>query len=280
MKIFTLKNKSKMKYTIIIDQLSAMEWGLNLTEAAVFDFLYSIPSWGTAKQIDGHIYYLASRNKAIAEIPVVSDKPDTLYRIYRAIEEKELIVFLKDGRNDMIRLTDKGKTWNSEKNPNSGDNSEKNPVELGKKSELTRKKIRQISILSNNTTIDNNYLVESFLKDLIAFVDYVQNHMLVQLKKNFPENVAEAVYRIESNIFVEYWQARNWRNKIGKIKDFDATVGTWARHVYSVMTNYGKILASQKKEEESKASAGTGFKRINRGEVPRTNFLNLKLDEV
>lgn len=257
-----------------------MQWGLNLTEAAVFDFLYSIPSWGTAKQIDGYIYYLASRNKAIAEIPVVSDKPDTLYRIYRAIEEKELIVFLKDGRNDMIRLTDKGKLWNSEKNPTFGDNSEKNPAELGKKSELSRKKIRQISILDNKDTIDNNYLVESFLKDLIAFVDYIQNQMLVQLKKNFSENVAEAVYRIEANIFVEYWQARNWRNKNGKIKDFDATVGTWARNGFSVMSNYSKILVSSKEQNGKEPGVGAEFKRIDRNQTPRTNFLNLKFDEV
>jgi DNA-binding PadR family transcriptional regulator len=268
-----------MKYTIVIDQLSAIEWGLNLTEAAVFDFLYSVPSWADAKEIGSHIYFLASRNKAIAEIPVVSDKPDTLYRIYRQLEDKGLILYLKDGRNDMIRLTDKGKTWNSEKNPGLTDNPEKNPGELGKKSEKPRKKIRQISILDNNDTNDN-YLVESFLKDLIAFIDYVQTQMLIQLKKNFSDNIAEAVYLIEANTFVEYWQSRSWRNKTGKIKDFDATVGTWARNGFNVMSNYSKILIKQKEQEAKASAAGTGFKRISREEQVKPSLPGFKLDEV
>lgn len=128
-----------MKYTMFIDQIHSIEWGLNLQEAAIFNFLYSVPTWAEAKLIDGKLFYHASRNKAIQDYPIVSEKPDTIYRIYRRLQSAGVIEWMKDGLKDMILITDKGKQWNS---------SEKNPTfiqELGKKSDQTRKKIRNSS---------------------------------------------------------------------------------------------------------------------------------------
>ena len=128
-----------MKYTMFIDQIHSIEWGLNLQEAAIFNFLYSVPTWAEAKLIDGKLFYHASRNKAIQDYPIVSEKPDTIYRIYRRLQSAGVIEWMKDGLKDMILITEKGKQWN---------NSEKNPTliqELGKKSDQTRKKIRNSS---------------------------------------------------------------------------------------------------------------------------------------
>ena len=148
-----------MKYTMFIDQIHSIEWGLNLQEAAIFNFLYSVPTWAEAKLIDGKLFYHASRNKAIQDYPIVSEKPDTVYRIYRRLQSAGVIEWMKDGLKDMILITEKGKQWN---------NSEKNPTliqELGKKSDQTRKKIRNSSenfptYTSTINTVTNNTIEE------------------------------------------------------------------------------------------------------------------------
>lgn len=135
-----------MKYNISIDQPRSIEWGLNLPEATVFSFCYSLPSWAEAIYVKGEVYYFASRTKALEEMPLVSDKPDTFYRFYKKLMEKGLIIWKKFDGKDCIQLTEKAKSWNSEKNPSTGNISEK-----------TRKKIRENSenFPTDNITIDN-----------------------------------------------------------------------------------------------------------------------------
>lgn len=120
-----------MKYNIHIDQVRSIEWGLNLHEAAAFSFCYSVPSWATAITLDGEIWYHASRNKAIEEYPILTLIPDTMYRHYRKLAATDLIAYRKHGKMDLIQITEKGREWNSEKNPN---------LEIG--TEDIRKKIR------------------------------------------------------------------------------------------------------------------------------------------
>ena len=133
-----------MKYTILINQAKALEWELNLSEAALFAFVYELPSWADVLYMDGQAWYFASRNKAIEEVPIISQKPDTIYRLYKSLQEKGLIRWQKVGEREYIQITDMGKTWNKA-NPS-----------LGKKSELTRKKIRETSenFPTYNNTID------------------------------------------------------------------------------------------------------------------------------
>ena len=106
-----------MKYNIHIDQVHSIEWGLNLSEAAAFAFCYNLPSWAETIQTDGEIYYFAARTKVIEEMPILSDKPDTIYRLYKAIELKGLIKYRKFSGKDLIQITAKGKRWNSENFP-------------------------------------------------------------------------------------------------------------------------------------------------------------------
>lgn len=135
-----------MKYNILINQAKALEWELNLSEAAVFAFVYELPSWAESMHIDGQPWYFASRNKAIEEVPIITSKPDTMYRLYKSLQEKGLIKWQKVGEREYIQVTDKGKTWNKV-NPS-----------LGKKSEQARKIIRDTSGKNPtyNTIIDNN----------------------------------------------------------------------------------------------------------------------------
>jgi len=140
-----------MRYTISIDQIRSQEWKLTLSEAAVFDFCTRLASWAEPMLIDGQVWYFASRNKVIEELPIITQKPDTIYRIYKALDEKGAILWQKHDGKDCVQITEKGKAWNSEKNPNDSH-------ELGKKSELTRKKIRINSEKNptNNNTIDKD----------------------------------------------------------------------------------------------------------------------------
>jgi len=127
-----------MKYSINIDQINSLAWDLNLSEAAVFTYLFNIPAWADPVLIDGKTFYFVARQKTCQDVPLISDKPDTIYRIYKSLAEKGVIEYLKHMGKDCMKITEKGKGWNSEKNPSSA-------IELGKKSESTRKIFRKDS---------------------------------------------------------------------------------------------------------------------------------------
>jgi hypothetical protein len=118
-----------MQYSILIDNLTAQRWGLNIQEAYVFAWIYSLPSWASAITFSDSLYYFASKNKFIADMPLLTDKKDTVYRYYKRLSDLGLIHSIKVENKDYIRLLDKAKEWNrksdtSEKNPS----SEKNPT--------------------------------------------------------------------------------------------------------------------------------------------------------
>ena len=140
-----------MRYTISIDQTHSIEWGLSLSEAALFSFIYSLPAWAEQIHTKGETWFFASRNKAIDEMPIITDKGDTIYRLYKSLQQKNIIEWQKFGEKDCIRITEKGKQWNSLN------------TTLGNKSESTRKNIRNkaeknptYNSTKNNSTIDNN----------------------------------------------------------------------------------------------------------------------------
>jgi len=130
-----------MKYTISIDQTHSIIWGLSLSEAAMFSFLYSVPAWAEQIFVDNQVWFFASRNKAIDEMPIISDKSDTVYRLYKSLQSKGVIDWKKFGEKDCIRITEKGKQWNSLN------------TTVGNKSEDARKNIRKKT--ENNPTYNN-----------------------------------------------------------------------------------------------------------------------------
>ena len=138
---------SDMKYTLTLDVPNSKGWGLNLSESALFAWLFSVPSWAEKAILDGEVWHFAARSKAIEETGgIITDKPDTIYRLYKSLESKGVIRWQKIGPKDYIQITAKGACWNSDKK-----------TEVGKFSEQTRKKIRTSSEKNptNNNTIDN-----------------------------------------------------------------------------------------------------------------------------
>ena len=133
-----------MRYVLVIDQIRSLEWGLTTSEAIMFSFLYSVPSWAEQIHTQGQTWYFASRNKVVAELPLLTDKPDTIYKLYKSLQAKGVIEWIKFCGKDCIRLTDKAKTWNT------------STSELGKKSEQTRKIFRKNSEKNPTNNYNNN----------------------------------------------------------------------------------------------------------------------------
>lgn len=149
-----------MQYTILINQEKALEWGLNAQQAMLFAFLYEVPSWARPTTKDGTVFYHISKGKVVAEMPLLTDKPDTVYRLMKQLEERGLLSLTNSGPYTLMAITDQGKTWNRDDDlprrnirPNNkavsngsprrnirrkhSPTSEKNPGYPGEKSDLT-----------------------------------------------------------------------------------------------------------------------------------------------
>ncbi|MGN8259484.1 phage replication protein [Pseudomonas sp. SMSB3] len=130
-----------MQFTVTINQAKALDWGLNAQQALLFAFVYECPSWAKLVKTDKGDFYALSKAKIVEELPLLTDKPDTAYRLLKAIAGAGLINLSSTNNITLVQLTTKGKEWNKKL-----DGSEKYPTnkeKVGKKSEPSpRKKIR------------------------------------------------------------------------------------------------------------------------------------------
>lgn len=101
-----------MQYNIYINQIKACEWGLNLQQAALFSFLYEIPSWAECHVISGITWHRIARSKLVFELPILTSKIDTIYRQMRVLVDTGLIEINQQGTVTLVRITTKGKGWN------------------------------------------------------------------------------------------------------------------------------------------------------------------------
>ena len=190
-----------MRFSTTLNNQKCMEWELNATQGVLIALLYEANAWANEEIIDDKTYYFVSRNLILKELPMFFEKADTVYRNLKVLAEKGIIEYIKHKGMDLIRLTEKGKSWNfiessSEKSPNFDNNSEKNPSEFGKKSENNseknptykdtniqkdisknnkeknkkEKKPNEIQEFINNLTEDNEY------KELLfKYIEYRKN---------------------------------------------------------------------------------------------------------
>ena len=126
-----------MKYTITINQNRSVEWKLTASESIVFSWIYELPSWADKMEYNGITYYFGSRNVACKELPIISDKADTMYRIYKSLEKKGLISTVVLQKKDYIAVTEKGKNWHYEiEHPKDGNKSEECRNEIPESTEI------------------------------------------------------------------------------------------------------------------------------------------------
>jgi len=121
-----------MRYTTRINNVRALEWGINMTQAALFDLINECASWASTVSINGVTFYWVSRQLVIEELPLVFRKEDAVYRTLKVLEEKGLVETAKMDGRDYVRITPEGAKWNSHDVPetepreNSRDVREKN----------------------------------------------------------------------------------------------------------------------------------------------------------
>lgn len=157
-----------MQFTILINQVKALEWGLNFQLAGLFAYLHSVPSWARHKIVGGQVFYQITPEKVMADMPLLTDKKDTVYRAIRRLQELGLVHLEIVDKVYFIRISAVGNSWNStEKVADEGgdfdDLTEKNPPFDGKKSVIPRKKIRQTAEKnpSNSSLYINNYIISN-----------------------------------------------------------------------------------------------------------------------
>lgn len=228
-----------MKYSIFINQPKALEWGLNLTEAAIFSFLYELPSWAEHRIVSpGWPQYFCSKNKIIEEFPLLTNKRDTVYRLLKSLEEKDLITHEFDGGKDWIRVTAKGQTYND------WQGSEKNPINPGKKSDETTEKNPIYNTSSNTSTnimstgagepaakITVQKKVEVPIRERkIAFLKLVIDWITENTDKKYP--------KLMYVDFSKYWIERSFGRKSIKLRyedqqffDVGRRLSTWFKKV-------------------------------------------------
>lgn len=121
-----------MQYTIKINQLRALQWGLNFQQAGLFAFLYECPSWCQQIDIDGNVYTFVARTMVCEQMPLLTDKPDTVYRLLRVLRDKGLVDHIKQGKRDLVAITELGRTWNRDEDRKNFRELEINPGTIGK----------------------------------------------------------------------------------------------------------------------------------------------------
>ena len=179
-----------MRFSTTLNNQKCMEWKINATQGILVALLYEANAWANEEIIDDKIYYFVSRNLILKELPMFFEKADTVYRNLKVLAEKGIIEYIKHKGMDLIRLTEKGKSWNfiennSEKNPNFDSNSEKSPSKFGKKSENNSEKNPtnkdtniQKDINKNNKEKNKKEKskneVETYINDLKLNDDYKQ----------------------------------------------------------------------------------------------------------
>ena len=102
-----------MRYTTRINNVRALEWGINMTQAALFDLINECASWASTVTINGVTFYWVSRQLVIEELPLVFRKEDAVYRTLKVLEEKGLVETAKMDGRDYVRITPEGAKWNS-----------------------------------------------------------------------------------------------------------------------------------------------------------------------
>ena len=165
-----------------IDNLFCINFDLTLQEAFVLEWMIQLPSWAESEMIGNKLCFFASKNKAIADLQVVTTKVDTMYRYYKKLAEKGFIINYKKDGKDFVYLMSITKNWNraalksknpeiiiednySDLNPTDVLNSENNPnktPKLGKSSENDENKsdenptYKQLNNNSNNSKEGEN----------------------------------------------------------------------------------------------------------------------------
>lgn len=128
-----------MRYSIYINQVRCVEWGIKPALGSIVDLINQASSWAEALVMNGLTYYWIEPSKVAEELIAEEWKRDTARRHMNTLKEKGVIDLVVMNGKYYVRLTEKGATWNQStpiretKKNSSGENNHTEP----------RKKIRE-----------------------------------------------------------------------------------------------------------------------------------------
>ena len=263
-----------MRFSTTLNNQKCMEWKINATQGILVALLYEANAWANEEIIDDKIYYFVSRNLILKELPMFFEKADTVYRNLKVLAEKGIIEYIKHKGKDLIRLTEKGKSWNfienniednSEKNPNFDSNSEKSPSKFGKKSENNSEKNPTNKDTNIQKDINKNNKekykkekskneIETYIKDLKLNDDYKQLlFRYVEYRKSIKKPIKTIVPIRKILKDFSDWFSLNEAINIAMEKEWQGLEPEWiAKYKQSkANNNYGK-QAEQKDTSQFK----------------------------
>lgn len=169
-----------MKFTVLINQVRSLEWGLNSQQAMLFAYVFSAPSWATVIEVEGQAYFHLAKQKIIDDMPLLTDKPDTAYRILRQLSDKGVIDIIVNNKKVLIKVSEKGRLWDHDKPAKEANQArkiirdkvqmaEKSPSDRGEISECDSEKSPTYKVISNKTiTSDEDRPPQTATPQLIA----------------------------------------------------------------------------------------------------------------
>ena len=250
--------------------MKCMEHGLTMGEGALMDLFNQLSSWAEEKMIDGRLYYFISRNKVVAEIPFFFKKPDTVYRAFRTLTDKQLVDWVKVGVKDFIRLMPEGKEWNKYvpkvgNESEFGQKSEMDPNKVGNGSEFVKSANTNDNEVVNNkkSEMDPTYNIynntndsgrtkilkkiqkEDPMKFDLVFGDkqFHQRIMMYLATKNLKADLEKDVFPVMEKWVCSSWAAGTLDSTTSRLKN------NLTAYVVKVMET-GGLIESKKKEKE------------------------------
>lgn len=133
-----------------IDNEFVMKHELTLSEAYVLEWMLNLVGWADRLIINQQIYFFASKNKAVQDLPMVTKKTDTMYRHYKKLESKKLIKNNKLNGKDYIQILPLCSTWNQIRPSDSKPNESGFKSESDTESNPTNSNINSYSNLNNS----------------------------------------------------------------------------------------------------------------------------------
>lgn len=137
-----------MTYYLTLDNCFAEKHQLNLSQLYLFAFITRLNTWADKLIVGNNVFYKCSKKMVIKELPILTEKEDTIYRLMKSLEQKGLIYMKKIDGVDYVTTTEFAEDWGRIIR-----DSEINPSKLGNKSE----KHSEIFPTDNNTIYNNNY---------------------------------------------------------------------------------------------------------------------------
>lgn len=135
-------------YNININVAFAKEYSLSFEHCALLKFFMMLPNRSDYTNNEWVMYYRANMKKIHEQLPLLSDKDDTVYRYIKALIDKWLLQKLN--KIDYYRVTD---LWlKYELIGNKSEQPEINPIPTGNKSDT----VPEINPTYNNTIYNKN----------------------------------------------------------------------------------------------------------------------------